>query len=64
MKFSILITSYNKANYIEECITSCIKQDYSEKEVILLDNNSEDDSNIVFRKYEKDIKIVKKKKNK
>ena len=61
MKFSILITSYNKANYIEECITSCIKQNYSEKEVILLDNNSEDGSNIVFRKYEKDIKIVKKK---
>ena len=55
MKFSILITSYNKANYIEECITSCIKQDYSEKEVILLDNNSEDDSNIVFRKYEKGL---------
>ena len=32
MKFSILITSYNKRNYIEECI---------EKNVSFLDNNDE-----------------------
>jgi len=62
MKFSILITSYNKKNYIEECILSCLKQDYLEKEIILLDNNSTDGSDIIFRKYEKDIKIVNKEK--
>ena len=51
MKISILITSFNKENYIEECIRSCLKQDYTDKEIILMDNCSEDSSENIFDKY-------------
>ena len=61
MKISILITSFNKENYIEECIRSCLKQDYTDKEIILMDNCSEDSSENIFDKYKTKIKIIKKK---
>ena len=61
MKISILITSFNKENYIEECIRSCLKQDYTDKEIILMDNCSEDSSENIFDKYRTKIKIIKKK---
>jgi glycosyltransferase involved in cell wall biosynthesis len=59
MKFSILISSYNKANYIEKCIQSCLEQSYKSFEIILIDNYSNDGTDIILKKYEKNI-IVKK----
>ena len=56
MKFSILITSYNKAKYIDECIKSCLSQTYKDFEVILLDNYSNDGTNVTLKKYSKKIK--------
>ena len=61
MKFSILITSYNKGQYIEECIKSCLSQTHKNFEIILCDNYSTDNSNQIFDKYKKDIKLVRKK---
>ena len=50
MKPSILITSYNKGQYIDECILSCINQDYiGDAEILVLDNyllNPEDKINL------------------
>ena len=34
MKFSILITSYNKGQYLEECIKSCLNQTNKNFEII------------------------------
>ena len=62
MKFSILITSYNKEQYIEECIKSCLEQGEKNFEVILFDNDSEDNSNKILIKYSKFIKLVTEKK--
>ena len=59
MKFSILISSYNKANYIEKCIQSCLEQSYTSFEMILIDNYSNDGTDIILKKYEKNI-IIKK----
>ena len=43
MKSSILITSYNKGKYIDQCISSCINQDIADDiEILVLDNYSED----------------------
>ena len=41
---SIIIPCYNVAQYIEECVSSCYAQTYSELEVICIDNNSSDDT--------------------
>ena len=58
---SILISSYNKGNYLEQCIKSCLTQTYKNIEVVLLDNHSNDKTNVILKKYSKKIKILKKK---
>ena len=51
MKLSILITSFNKGKYLEDCIISCLQQDYQDFEVILFDNESNDKSGLILEKY-------------
>ena len=58
---SILISSYNKGNYLEQCIKSCLFQTQKNIEVILLDNHSNDKTNVILKKFSKKIKILKKK---
>jgi len=61
MNSSILITSYNKGAYIEQCILSCINQDFSKgTEIVILDNCSDDNSDRIFNKYKNKIKLFKK----
>ena len=64
MKISILISSYNKGAYIEECLNSCLNQTYQDYEIILLDNYSNDNTDIILEKYDKNIIFKKEKKNK
>ena len=59
MKISILISSYNKGAYIDECLQSCLNQTHRDFEIILLDNYSNDNTDLVLNKYYKDI-IIKK----
>ena len=59
---SILISSYNKGNYLEECLKSCINQSYKNCEIILLDNYSNDKTNKILKKYSKQVKVLKKRK--
>ena len=63
MKISILISSYNKGAYVEKCLQSCLKQSHQNFEIILLDNYSNDNTNLVLAKYDKNIIIKKEKKN-
>lgn len=62
MKISILITSYNKGKYLKECIESCLIQDDENFEIILFDNFSTDETNIVLSSFKNKIKIHKKNK--
>ena len=48
MKFTILITSYNKKKYLKECIQSCLNQNKNNYEIILCDNFSDDGTRIVM----------------
>ena len=52
-KFTIIVPCYNAENYIERCISSALDQDYENCEVIVVDNDSADDSlEIVEELYE------------
>jgi glycosyltransferase involved in cell wall biosynthesis len=57
MLVSILISNYNKEEYIKRCIDSCVRQDYKNIEIIFVDNLSTDNSIKIIKKY-KNIKIV------
>lgn len=54
---SILISNYNKENYIRRCLNSCINQSYKNIEIIFVDNFSNDNSLKVAKEF-KNIKVV------
>ena len=49
---SILISSYNKGNYLEQCIKSCLSQTQKNIEVVLLDNYSNDKTIKILKELE------------
>ena len=61
MKFSILISSFNKGKYIEKCITSCLQQKEKDCEIIVFDNYSTDNTSKILKKFGKKIRLFKKK---
>jgi len=63
---TIIIPSYNKKNYITECINSVINQTYEDWRLIIIDDCSTDGSQEVLKKFNtnKKIKIIFLKKNK
>lgn len=54
---SIIITSYNRAPWIDKAIQSSLAQDYANLEIIITDNCSTDNSDEVIRKYVADPRI-------
>jgi glycosyltransferase involved in cell wall biosynthesis len=48
---SIVVTSYNHADYLDRRVDSLIKQTYPEKEIIVIDDCSTDNSRMVLSKY-------------
>lgn len=55
---SILIASYNAADYIEETLNSCINQTYKNIEIIISDDHSTDDSLEKIHKWKLSNDIV------
>jgi len=51
LKVSIMITTYNRANYLPQAIESALAQDYPNLEVIVSDNASIDGTPEVVKKY-------------
>lgn len=54
MLFSVLIANYNNASYLQEAIDSVLEQTYTNWEVILVDDKSTDDSQLIYDKYKDD----------
>ena len=60
--FSIIIPTYNQSSFLEKALISVFAQNYKNYEIIVVDNNSNDDTSRVIKKYKKKI-IYKKIKN-
>lgn len=54
---SILITNYNKSLFLKKTIRSCLNQNYKEKEIIVFDDCSTDNSIDILKNFEK-LKIM------
>ena len=47
---SILITNFNKSKYLQNTINSCLIQDFKDKEVLVFDDCSTDNSLKIYSK--------------
>jgi glycosyltransferase involved in cell wall biosynthesis len=54
-KISVIMPSYNQAEYIEEAICSILNQDYSNIELIIIDGGSTDNTVDIIKKYKERI---------
>lgn len=58
MKFTLAIISYNAESVIKKCLDSCIKQSYKDLDILVVDDNSGDNTVNIVKKYkEKDKRI-------
>jgi glycosyltransferase involved in cell wall biosynthesis len=60
MKVSVVIPAYNEEKYIRKCLDSLMKQSEKADEIIVVDNNSQDSTIAVARKYQ-GVKIIQEK---
>lgn len=56
-KVSVIVPSYNHAEFLRERLTSIFEQTYQDFEVILLDDNSTDNSVDILKEYAKHEKV-------
>ena len=61
-KISIIIVNYNNAKFLSKSINSALEQSYKNKEIIVVDDNSKDNSITVLNKFKKKVTIIKNKK--
>lgn len=50
-KFTILIPSFNREKYLEQSILSCLNQNFKSFELIISDDNSSDNTELMVAKY-------------
>jgi glycosyltransferase involved in cell wall biosynthesis len=55
---SIIIPNYNHARFVSDAIQSIISQDYSNFEIIVVDDGSTDDSHAVIAKFGKRVQYI------
>ena len=58
MKISIIITNYNYSDYLGACINSSLEQKYINKEIIVVDDGSTDESRSIMLGYGSRIKSL------
>lgn len=58
-KVSIIIPAYNAQNYIKRCLESIIAVEYENKEIIVIDDGSSDQTGMICDKYAEKYKEIK-----
>ena len=59
IKFSVIVPIYNVEEYIEECVSSVLRQTYSNFELLLVNDASPDSSlEIITRLSKRDDRII------
>ena len=58
-KVSVILPARNEQNYIEKCLDSLLKQDYSNYEIVVINDSSSDRTGEIIQKYStKNSKII------
>lgn len=60
---SINIVTWNSGKYIRQCLEKCLVQNYNNYEVVVIDNNSSDNTLQICSKFSDRIKIIKNESN-
>jgi GT2 family glycosyltransferase len=55
---SILITTYNSADYLKTCLESALQQDYADREIIIVDNASSDGTRAILREFDTSLRVI------
>lgn len=55
---SVIIPVYNAERYIKYTLDSVVSQDYPEKEIVIVDDCSSDQSPIIIKEYMKDYPYI------
>lgn len=58
MKISIIVPTYNVEKYIVECVKSVCEQTYKNLEVIIIDNDSKDNTYKILQKMQKQYNFM------
>ncbi|KAF6242549.1 glycosyl transferase [Nitrosopumilus sp. b1] len=59
LKVSVILPARNEEGYIEKCLDSLLMQDYSNFEIIAIDDSSEDDTGKIIQEYaKKDSRVI------
>lgn len=54
---SVIVPFYNAQNYLKRCLTSIVRQTYDNLEIILVNNDSSDNSYQIAKQFEEDERI-------
>lgn len=54
-KVSIIVPCYNSEKYIKDTVLSCLNQNYSNKEILIIDNESTDNSLNIVKQLKNDF---------
>jgi len=57
-KVSVILPTWNRANWLEESIQSVLQQTFSDFEIIVIDDGSSDKTNEIIKKYSKQIRSI------
>lgn len=63
ISISTIIVTYNSASHIKQCLDLLLSQDERGGEVIVIDNDSSDDTPDILKGYAKDLRLILNKKN-
>ncbi|GAV22609.1 glycosyltransferase family 2 protein [Carboxydothermus pertinax] len=60
IKLEIFVLTYNRAKYLDATLKSIVNQSYKKFNIIVLDNNSTDETELIVKKYQNlhDIKYI------